>query len=55
MFNKKEQNELFIPKNKIMTILNCNFIIKKNNTYQTFEEYKTDNDEGQKQIIVFLL
>ena len=39
MFNKKEQNELFIPKNKIMTILNCNFIIKKNNTYQTFEEY----------------
>ena len=39
MFNLKEQKELFLEENNIMTILGCNFVMKINNTYQTFFEY----------------
>ena len=39
MYNKKEQKELFIEKNDIITILGCNFVLRLNNSYQTFFEY----------------
>ena len=39
MFNSKEQKELFLEENNIITILGCNFVMKINNTYQTFFEY----------------
>ena len=39
MFNIKEQKDLFLDKNNIVTLLNCNFMIKKNNNYQNFYEY----------------
>ena len=39
MFNIQEQKELFLEQNNIMTILECNFVVKLNNNYQTFFEY----------------
>jgi len=39
MFDTKEQSELFLEENNVMTILGCNFVMKINNTYQTFFEY----------------
>ena len=39
MFNLKEQKELFLDKNNIMTVLSCNFVVRKNNSYHTFFEY----------------
>ena len=38
MFGSKERNELFLDQYNIMTILSCNFIVKKNNTYHRFFE-----------------
>ena len=38
MFNSKERDELFLDQNNIMTILRCNFIVKKNSTYHSFFE-----------------
>ena len=38
MFNSKERDELFLDQNNIMSILSCNFIVKKNNTYHSFFE-----------------
>ena len=39
MFDMKEQSELFLEENNVMTILGCNFVMRLNNTYQTFFEY----------------
>ena len=38
MFNSKERDELFLDQNNIMTILSCNFIVKRNSTYHSFFE-----------------
>ena len=39
MFSLKERTELFLDPNNIMTILSCNFVVKKNNTHHTFFEH----------------
>ena len=39
MFNLKEQRELLLEENNIMTILGCNFVIRLNNSFQNFFEY----------------
>ena len=44
MFNLKEQEELYINKNKIFILLGCSFIVNQNNTYQNFFEYIIIND-----------
>ena len=45
MFNLKEQEELYIDKNKIFIILGCSFIVNQNNTYKNFFEYIIINDD----------
>ena len=36
MFNLKEQEELYIDKNKIFILHGCSFIVNQNNSYKIF-------------------
>ena len=44
MFNLKEQKELYLDKNNVVTMLGCSFIVNQNNSYKNFFEYIIINE-----------
>ena len=44
MFDIKEQEELYLEKNKVVIILGCSFVVNQNNTMKNFFEYIIINE-----------